>query len=123
MKEKRAVARIPRKLPARFFPEGLKTGKPCTLVELGERGLGVRFHVKEKIDFGRKLFVEVDVPGKDRPVRAEIVVMWKKELFDSSGYIHVIGGEFRNIRESEIAFLRKESAGPKQKENSVILED
>ena len=120
MEEKRNIPRISRELNARFYAEGENEARECTIVELGKKGLGLRLHFKEKIDFGKSLFIEIDHPQKEVPVKAEIIVMWRKRKYVGSEYIHMIGGEFGNISEEEIDCLRDESFKVEKKEGSIF---
>ncbi len=120
MEEKRRIPRIPRELNASFYAEGETEARECTIVELGKRGLGLRLHFKEKIDFGKRLFIEIDHPQKEVPVRAEIIVMWRKRKYVGSKYIYMIGGEFGNISQDEIDYLRDQSFKIEKKEGSIL---
>ena len=120
MGEKRKIPRIPGKLNARFYAEGETEARECTIVELGKRGLGLRLHFREKIDFGKMLFIEIDHPQKEVPVKAEIIVMWRKLKYVGSEYIYMVGGEFGNTSEDEIDCLRDESFKIEKKEGSIF---
>jgi len=120
VEEKRIVPRISRELTAKFYEAGEKQPRDCTIVELGSRGLGFRLHFKEKIDFGKKLFIEIKNPEKEAPIKAEIIVMWRKRKYVGKKYTYIVGGEFGNIDETEIDFLRDESFRITKKENSIF---
>lgn len=80
MKNRRRFGRFETQLKAQYI---LKDSQgdwgECTIISMGRKGMGIRFHAHEKIDIGSAIHLEVFVPEKLKPAIVEGVLRWTEE--------------------------------------------
>ncbi len=64
--------------------------KECVIVDVGEKGIGIRLHDSEKISPGSTIYLEIDDPRELEPLCLKGTLKWiKKEGRDCIGGIEL----------------------------------
>ena len=80
MKEKRRFMRFETELEAQYNAQGGKDDwEACTVISMGRKGVGVKFHSQEKVHIGSPIRLRIFVPEKMQPTSVKGVLKWTEE--------------------------------------------
>ena len=79
-------------LKAHYFLKGKKeTGEECTIINISQKGMGVKFHTPNPINIGSTIHLKTFIPTEMEPVSIKGVLVWCEPL---SGGQSIGGVEF-----------------------------
>ncbi len=88
MEDGRSFIRFFSQLKARYIAEDKeKDWEECTIINVNRKGMGVKFHTREKIHVGSTILFEISVPTEFEPVNATGILKWINE-----GENYFVGG-------------------------------
>ncbi len=98
MEDGRGFIRFFSQLKARYFAEDKeKDWKECTIINVNRKGMGVKFHTRERINEGSTILFEISVPSELEPVQATGILKWINE-----GENYFVGGiEFPELLDED----------------------
>jgi hypothetical protein len=73
MKERRKYQRFPAELNAKYIADGNNRRKGCKIIEMSSSGIRIELYLKERINIGTPLLLEIDIPGRINPVNATVM--------------------------------------------------
>jgi len=77
MKNRRRFGRFETQLKAKYMlKDSSKDWEECTIISMGRKGMGIRFHTREKIDVGSAIRLEVFIPEKSKPTNVQGILKW-----------------------------------------------
>jgi len=80
MEDRRRFGRFETQLKAHYIlQDSEKDWKECTVISMSRKGMGIRFHTREKINEGSSIQLKVFVPEKLKPTVVEGVLKWIEE--------------------------------------------
>ena len=97
MDEKRNFKRFPVGLNAKCVGGGNNEGRECKVINIGRNGMAIELYLKEKTDIASSLELEIDFPGRIKPINSQVVLKWITELKDETEFNFVAGGELKII--------------------------
>ena len=78
---KRKSIRYFSQLKAQYFLEREKrNGEECTIINISQKGMGVKFHTPEKINIGSIVHLKTFIPTEMEPVNIKGVLIWFEPL-------------------------------------------
>lgn len=81
MKDKRKSIRFFSQLKAQYFLKGKKgNGEECTIINISQKGMGVKFHTPEKINIGSIVHLKTFVSTEMEPFSVKGVLRWFEPL-------------------------------------------
>jgi len=80
MKDRRKYKRFPMQLSAQYLEENGKEWKECSVINISREGIGIEVYVRERIQIGSILQLELDVPIKKEPIKVMGTLMWIRKL-------------------------------------------
>jgi len=98
MDDRRRNERFSVELAAEIAGDGCEKQQKCKITELSLDG--VRLLLNEKISFGRKITLCIQIPGQCDPVIVPLTVRWNKRLYDGQGFDYLAGGELGQVEPS-----------------------
>ena len=86
MGERRRFGRFDTQLRAQYISQdGERDWEECTVISISRKGIGIRFHSREKSTIGTIIHLKIFIPEKVKPTVVEGVLKWKgkreNELF------------------------------------------
>jgi len=88
MEDGRGFIRFFSQLKARYIAEGKeKDWEECTIINVNRKGMGVKFHTRERINEGSTILFEISVSAEFEPVQATGILKWINE-----GENYFVGG-------------------------------
>ena len=88
--ERRQYKRFPVELSARYRKQTDKELKGCTVTNISRGGMGIIVYLRERIQLGSTLYLEIIFPQKEGPICADGVLKWiedKREEMNFKGGI------------------------------------
>ena len=83
MEERRRFGRFVTQLKAQYILKDSKRDcEECTVINMGRKGIGIRFTPHEKVDIGSIVHLEIFVPEKLKPTNVEAVIKWIEKRGD-----------------------------------------
>lgn len=80
MEDRRRFGRFDTQLKAQYISRDSKRDwEECTIISLGRKGVGLRFHSRDKINVGSTIHLKVFIPEKLNPTSVEGVLRWTEE--------------------------------------------
>ena len=95
MEEQRKFKRFPLVLDSKVMSINSGEWIDCRVVEISQDG--IRLHLKEKIMFGQSVPLEIMLPGRKEPVKADLLILWSKQLYDETEFEFLCGAEMSRI--------------------------
>ncbi|MEI6126758.1 MAG: PilZ domain-containing protein [Pseudomonadota bacterium] len=98
MEQNRKFQRFPVELNATRIGAGSNELRKCKIKEVSRSGVIIAVHLKEKIKIGRSLMLEIDLPGRKKPMIALVKLKWIKGLDAPGAFNFIAGGKLTIIR-------------------------
>jgi hypothetical protein len=97
MEDRRKYKRFPIQLSAHYLGEDKEEWKECSVTNVSREGMGIEMHVRERIDIGSILQLEIIVPIREEPISIIGILRWIKELEGNPKFNFIGGVELSRI--------------------------
>lgn len=89
--DRRKFKRFPIQLSTRYLEENKKEWQDCSVINISREGMGIEVYVRERIQMGSILQLEIVVPIKNEPLYVVGTLMWIRELKENPKF-NFVGG-------------------------------